>query len=62
MLIIKHSGAVALSGNTFGQGTGAIVFDYTNCQGNEMTLASCSVYLGYFGYNTRHAEVRCSPG
>ena len=52
---------MALIGATFGQGTGAIVFDNVNCVGNETSLTSCPHFIPINDYHSEDAGVRCNP-
>ena len=56
--------AQALSGGSFGEGTGQIWLDNVECTGNEITLMNCRSNSTSDGYCThaQDAGVRCLSG
>ena len=55
-MISVDSGAVAYSNAYFGSGSGTYHLDDVNCQGNEISLFSCSRGYGEIGVHN------CEPG
>lgn len=39
---LSHTDAVAVTGATFGQGTGSVLFNALQCYGNETNLTQCA--------------------
>ena len=60
--ILIHAGAVSYGYAMFGQGTGAIVIQNTYCQGDELSLISCSSSILYAQNHAVDVGVRCKPG
>ena len=63
-VLIILVGSVAISGSSFGEGTGRIWLDNVQCTGNERTLINCTASSN--GVNlcthTQDAGVRCQQG
>ncbi len=60
----KHIGAIALSGASFGEGTGRIWLDSIQCTGTERALIDCTANSGgnSFCMHAQDAGVQCLPG
>ena len=54
-----NAGSTAHSFATFGQGTGAILLDDVNCNGNENNLTSCTYNANHNCAHSEDAGVTC---
>ena len=57
---ISNAGAIAHSFATFGQGTGAILYDDVQCIGNETSLSQCPHLTTHNCVHFEDAGVTCN--
>ena len=61
---LPHTGAQALSGGSFGEGTGRIWLDNVQCTGSERELLNCTAIFNATNTcaHSQDAGVRCQSG